>query len=235
MNIKEYIASGIVESYVLGLLTDTERREFESQCNQFPEIAEARKNFELSIEQQLLKDAKEPPVHLRQQIEEKLSAPYNSESIAEEKRRAPVQKLGTWKWVAAASFLLFAAATIWALNLNNRYKNVQARTSELQKELSQTSAQLQQMKEDENKMLDPGMKMAALKGTAQAPEAQAAIFWDTTGVSHDVYLMINNLPQPPSDKQYQLWAMLNGKPINLGVVDMQNQRKRLLLKMQAAD
>ncbi|MFL5739237.1 MAG: anti-sigma factor domain-containing protein [Flavisolibacter sp.] len=232
MNIKEYIASGIIESYVLGLLTETERREFESQSNLYPEIGEARKNFELLLEQKLLADAKQPPVHLYKDIEEKLSVPYTSERVDEEKRRVPVQKIGIWKWAAAASFLLFAGATIWALYLNNHYQSAQKNTSELQKNLAQTSAELQQMKEDENKMLDPGMKMAALKGTTQAPQAQAAVFWDTTGVSHDVYLMVNNLPEPPSDKQYQLWALLNGKPINLGVINMEVRDKRLLLKMQ---
>ncbi|HUP12705.1 MAG TPA: anti-sigma factor, partial [Niastella sp.] len=77
----------------------------------------------------------------------------------------------------------------------------------------------------------PGMKMAALNGTEHAPQAHATIFWDTASTK-DVYLMISNLPQPASDKQYQLWAMLNGQPINLGVFDMEIRQERLLVKMQ---
>jgi anti-sigma-K factor RskA len=75
------------------------------------------------------------------------------------------------------------------------------------------------------------MKMVALKGTTIAPQAYATIFWDTTA-KKDVYLIINNLPQPASDKQYQLWALLDGKPIDLGVFDMEIRKKRLLVKMQ---
>ena len=33
-------------------------------------------------------------------------------------------------------------------------------------------------------------------------------------------LNVDNLPMPPSDKQYQLWALKDGKPIDAGVFDM---------------
>ena len=48
MNVKEYIASGMIESYVMGLLTEPERREFEAVCVQHPEVAAARMAFEKS-------------------------------------------------------------------------------------------------------------------------------------------------------------------------------------------
>lgn len=33
-------------------------------------------------------------------------------------------------------------------------------------------------------------------------------------------LNVENLPMPPSGKQYQLWALKDGKPIDAGVFDM---------------
>jgi anti-sigma-K factor RskA len=38
------------------------------------------------------------------------------------------------------------------------------------------------------------------------------------------------MPQPPSDKQYQLWAIFKGQPINLG--SMEITQKRLLYAMK---
>jgi hypothetical protein len=35
VNVKEYILSGIVESYVLGLATEVEQQEFEALCKQY--------------------------------------------------------------------------------------------------------------------------------------------------------------------------------------------------------
>jgi anti-sigma-K factor RskA len=42
--------------------------------------------------------------------------------------------------------------------------------------------------------------------------------------------MVNNLPQPASDKQYQLWALLNGQPIDLGMIEV--KQERLLYRMK---
>ena len=64
---------------------------------------------------------------------------------------------------------------------------------------------------------NPNMKMAAMKGMPESPASFATVFWDTT--SKDVYLVVNNLPKPASDKQYQLWALFDGKPIDLGMID----------------
>jgi anti-sigma-K factor RskA len=45
-------------------------------------------------------------------------------------------------------------------------------------------------------------------------------------------LLINNLPKPPSDKQYQLWALLDGKAIDLGMIsdDYFIKKNHLLLE-----
>ncbi len=74
MNLKEYILSGIVESYVLGLATVVEQQEFEALCKQYPEIAKAKLEFELSLETLLTKNTIAPlitkekkhfhPIHL---------------------------------------------------------------------------------------------------------------------------------------------------------------------------
>jgi anti-sigma-K factor RskA len=44
------------------------------------------------------------------------------------------------------------------------------------------------------------------------------VYWDSR--SKDVYLLVNNLPQATTDKQYQLWALVDGKPVDAGVFDI---------------
>jgi hypothetical protein len=56
LNVKKYILSGIIESYVLGLTTEAEQQEFEGLCKQYPEIAQAKLEFELSLETLLIKN-----------------------------------------------------------------------------------------------------------------------------------------------------------------------------------
>ena len=37
-----------------------------------------------------------------------------------------------------------------------------------------------------------------------------------------------DLPQPPTDKQYQLWAIVNDQPVDLGVFDLDSTRTGIL-------
>jgi hypothetical protein len=114
VNVKEYISSGIIESYVMGLATDTERQEFEALCAQHPELAEARTAFEKALEERLLHDAVAPPVHLKEVIQQRIKSELNPvgpypEPMDEE---TPVRSVGVWKWLAAACLLLLAGTAI---------------------------------------------------------------------------------------------------------------------------
>lgn len=231
MNVKEYISSGIVESYVMGLVSDTERQEFETLCAQYPEIIAARNAFELSMEEKLLSDAKQPPQHLKQLIEARILGNDSENEHVRNREHTPVRHIGVWKWLAAASLILFVVTGFWALNRHQENEKLSAANLDLQNQLNTSTTQLSRLKQETDMLQQPGLKMAALKGTAHAPEALVTVYWDTASTK-DVYLMINNMPQPPSDKQYQLWAMMNGKPINLGVFDMRVKQDRLLVKMQ---
>ncbi|MBC7412165.1 MAG: anti-sigma factor [Bacteroidia bacterium] len=55
----------------------------------------------------------------------------------------------------------------------------------------------------------------------------ATIYWNTT--SKEVYLSWNNIHKLPTDKQYQLCAIVNGKPINIGVFDLVTSLQKMQL------
>lgn len=232
MNVKEYISSGIIESYVLGLASGPERQEFEANCVQYPEITEARNAFELALEEQLVSEHVSAPGFLKERILERSKSSDSATDAAElQDPRTPVRQNRIWPWLAAASLLLMASSILWAISVNKKYQELRAVNGQLETQMQQLTARLDTLRQEAEILQHPGMRMAALKGTAMAPQAFATVYWDTAA-SKDVYLMINNLPQPGSDKQYQLWALLNGQPIDLGVFNMEIRQKHLLVKMQ---
>lgn len=228
MNVKEYIASGIVESYVLGLASDAERQEFEIACVQYPEVAQARNSFELALETQLLQDAAVPPVGLKGRIEDQLFNQPVEPTEAVEVHHTPVRSIGAWKWIAAASLVLLAGSLYWAFSTNAKYQELQKANRQLQRNLNESAAQLNETRSEQALLRKSGMKMTALQGTTHSPSSFVTVYWDTT--SKDVYMMINNLPQPAADQQYQLWALLNNQPIDLGVFEM--RQEKLLVRMK---
>jgi anti-sigma-K factor RskA len=122
---------------------------------------------------------------------------------------------------------------VWNLSQYNRNKKLQASYDALGKDFDSTAFLLSEL-EDQVSMLrlNPNVKMAAMKGTATSPNSFATVYMDTT--SKDIYLVVNNLPKPANNKQYQLWALLNGKPIDLGMIDNDYfiGEKMLMLKMK---
>ena len=104
MNIKEYISSGVVESYVLGLLSAQERFEFEQYCETYPELKAARESFELAIEKQAMENAVPPPADIKQKILSAIQQTPKTSKIISMEPTTPRRSSG-FSWLAAASVI----------------------------------------------------------------------------------------------------------------------------------
>lgn len=240
MNIQEYISSGIVESYVLGLASEQERAEFERMCAAHPELRQAREAFEIQLEQQNLSAAVPPPTQLRSRIlaelkteKEKISALSSADngvvqSIENSYDTRIVKMKSWWRYAAAASIVLLLASTALNFYFFSQYKSFSAKYDALVKEntsLAEGRRALQASFDEYRKaietMSDPAMAIIRMAGSqvpgSPDPNSIATVYWDTR--TKDVFLHVNNMPSTPSDKQYQLWAIVDGVPVDAGVFD----------------
>ncbi len=224
MNIQEYISSGIIESYVLGLTSPEESIEFEKMCALHPELVAARNNFELALEKQVFENAVQPPVASKEKILSAIQSQTTSTSkvISMEPRKSS----SVLRWLAAASVILFLLSGYLAFNFYNKNRELQSR-------LEKTDSIMNKMATVEKIMHDPNMmvvNMVGLKGTSSS----ANVYWDST--STDVYMVVKNMPKLASDKQYQLWALIGSKPTDLGLFDAPESNVILKMKnVQKAD
>jgi anti-sigma-K factor RskA len=87
-----------------------------------------------------------------------------------------------------------------------------------------------QMAFEHKMMTDPNITVVSMIGTQKTPSpaSSANIYWDTA--STDVYMVVKNMPTLPSEKQYQLWAFIEGKPVDLGLFDADKQNFFLKMK-----
>jgi anti-sigma-K factor RskA len=227
VNVQEYISSGIVESYVLGLASPEEQREFEQMSAQYPEVLDARIAFETSLEQQAVNNAIIPPPAFKAQV---MAAVFQENKAQEakvvsiEQRQAPVVKTGWIKYAAAAAVILLAGSLFWNISLFNE-------NNKLKTEYTAASGRLADLEKDVALLTKPGVQMTAMKGLDPSPASYTTVYWDSTTKS--VFLLVNNLPKPASDKQYQLWAILDGKPVDLGMINSEYLvgQRPLLLRM----
>ncbi len=246
MNTQEYISSGIVESYVLGLADEAERVEFEQMCTLHAEVRLARDAFELSLEQHAIASAVAPPAPLREAILQQLSA----EPAAEIRGNAPVVQMQpvrraaipmTMRYVAAAAIILLVGSAGLNIYYFNKYKDFSQRYDQLlsqQTELAKNNDVLQtKLSTYEHTitgLTDTNMAVIKMYGSgvpsngSPAPGSLATVLWDTR--SKDVYLMVNNLPQPTAGKQYQLWAIVDNQPVDAGMLKMENGQVMVKMK-----
>lgn len=228
MNIHEYISSGIIESYVLGLASEEERMEFEQMCDQYPELVEARNNFEMALEDQ----ARRNTTSLRPDVKQKVwSAITQTISTTPNiiRMESSARRSFGWGWLAAASIILFFTAAYFAITFYNRNQQLESSNKNLVEKINRTDSTLNKIIEDQRIMSDPNVMVVNMVGTQKASPGSASVYWDST--SANVYLVVKNMPKLPSNKQYQLWALIEGKPRDLGLFDPQTQPS-VILKMK---
>ncbi|HEY6503362.1 MAG TPA: anti-sigma factor [Chitinophagaceae bacterium] len=217
MNIKEYISSGIVESYVLGLAPEQERIEFEQLCLQYPELVAARNQFEEKLEKQAFEQAITPPSYIKGKvldaIHERDSSENKAKVIAMDTRP---QKNNRLRYVAAASVILFLVCAWFAYDLYLKNGQLKSSFSQLEKRVDSLNGQMAFEQKMMTMMTDPNVTVVSMVGTQQNPSS-ANIYWDTT--SSNVFMVVKNIPKLPTEKQYQLWAFIKGKPVDLGLFD----------------
>jgi hypothetical protein len=94
-----------------------------------------------------------------------------------------------------------------ALGEQTRFANT---TQVMERRLNSTQEQLHVLRSPDE------YKLVALAGTPAHPTARARVLFNK--VAHRVYVDVAQLPPLPPGKQYQLWALDNGKPVDAGVL-----------------
>lgn len=224
MNVEEYISSGILESYVMDELSSAERAEVERMAADHSEIQAELEKIELSMEALAFATAVKPAPD----VKEKLMSEVTQQSAA--KKETPViemqteKPLGMLRFAAAASVIVALGAAIMAFNYWNKWQSAEdrlatliAQNEQFAENYNQVNQQLDNIQNAVAIMNDTAYKRIVMNGTDNAPEAQATIYWNET--TADVYLSIQSLKELSQNQQYQLWAIIDGKPVDAGVFD----------------
>jgi anti-sigma-K factor RskA len=216
MNIQEYIASGILEDYALGLLGPQETKEVECLSSIYPELQEHLRQLEGALDRYAQAKAIAPKPELRDKILAKIDqlppkAQQNETLVVPLIPQDPkIRSIRPYQWAAAASVVLALACLVLYFSARQTQQ--------------ETLVQLEQIKNENQQLADnyQAIKSATrveLKGLeAKDPNALVTLFWNQQ--SQEVRIEVNQLPLTATDKQYQLWALVDGTPVDLGVFDL---------------
>lgn len=241
MNVPEYIASGILESYVLGAVSDQERREVDCLSSIYPEVREELNQLMLAFEEYALMNSVEPPAALKNSIMAQLDfaeSPTETPEVStdpivrpmpvfrDESESQPTEPASgyTYKftWMVAASIGLAVLAFSFYLfsQLNNAQQNLTALRSTnetLQNDLRRLRIRQQHDNDMVALLSEPGTQLIKLTGNEKAPTGAINVIWNAR--LQQVAVDVASMPALPPDQQYQLWSLVGGQPIDAGVFD----------------
>ena len=249
MNSKEYISSGILESYILGHASPEEAGILECVMKNNTEVREAFEEAQKTFEMLATAQAVTPPNDLKSKIwdriqqQEKVELPVEKPIIPIQNnvQQSPVkteiqetksEKKGNWKNFAIAASLLFLVSTGANLYWMNSQSELKEEMANMKNENQSKNLAIQNMQQKLDVVANPDMKKIVLAGVEKHPEAKATVLWDAN--SKDVYLSVNNLPKAPEGMQYQLWAIEDGKPVNAGMYSEDKDMKIALANITKA-
>lgn len=231
MNIKEYIASGILELYVLGALSSEEQAEVSMLLKQHPELeAEVAR-----IENDFMQVAESAaPEKLNPDILSNALKQINNTDEKETKVvpiHPPVEKPAAKQGNRFLNFSLIAAsvALLFSLGLNYKfYSNLQDTRNQLTalqeqnavfaEDLKVQTTKFEQTQEELLALSNANTLKIRLNGIEGKEDALVTVFWNQE--TKETYVNVANLPAPPEGMQYQLWALLDGVPIDAGVFEL---------------
>ena len=224
MDIQAYISSGVLEAYVLGDLSVPEVNEVQRMAELHPEVKEEIASIEESLLAIAEKTAIQPPEGLKGQILDRLDQlKGESQSVEEETKEVEIGKTGPrWRYLVAASVTVAAVSLFSAINYYQKWKSTQeeldnliAQNQRLAQNIDQVNRQNEGISQQLQILTNTDFDQVELRGLDISPQSLVLVYWNPS--STEVYLNVNSLPQPAEGKQYQLWAIVDGQPVDAGL------------------
>jgi anti-sigma-K factor RskA len=235
-NIKEYIESGILELYVLGDLNSAERAEVEAMSKLYPEVKAELEEIESVMAKVADNFTVEPASRVKDNFFAALSF-SNAEDIVEEEELKDAKiipmnnsRLNFYKYALAACVALLLVSVVAIINLNRNLQDSKQQIAQLSNSNQSFANRVNYLDDRANKsdealgvFTNSDYKMVSLIGTPGSPESKMLVAWNAKEQKVMIDLKSMKMPKNDQDHQYQLWALVDGKPVDLGVFDADSE------------
>lgn len=217
MDKQQFLASGLLEQYVLGLTSQEESVEVEKWLRKYPELQKEVDAMHEALEQYSLAQGIEPPSDLRPRIMNRIDAEEADQLLQVESGMPRPRNSRSWLtylWPLAASIAL-----IFVLIKNNGLGHD---LRGLEEELAQTKYACEEESRRFQAFLQhPATQEVVLQQGGEEAPVRVVVYWNPA--QKLAFLDTSTLPQSPdTDKQFQIWADVEGEMINLGLLKQES-------------
>lgn len=212
MDPQSFIQSGLLEAYALGQCSAAERLDVERMVAAYPEVRAELDAIEQSLEKVALASAVPPPPALKAQIMDHIR---RDTAVS---HRLPGMRLPpATGWMLAGGLLLALALLFYRFRTGEERLNNQIRA--LHTEVADCREQSRQQEKERQLIAllrDRDTRSVVL---TDGPAVKvSAVVWHNPK-RQETALDINSLPVPGSGQYFQFWAIVDGKPVSMGMVN----------------
>ncbi len=214
--IKLFLDSDLLEKYLLGTTTELETMQVERYIAMYPEVRDTY--FEL--QENLETFAKLHAVKAPQGLKDKIHARIKSE-------RSGRKRFFSYAIAASITAIMFAGISYFFWNQN---QNLQEENSVVSNKIRLLEENMKEQLEDvRNQFIvlnNPQTKKYNVKGNQKAKDLKAVAYINP--VKKLSYINVSKLPNIPESQCFQMWAEVNGKMINLGIIEEAGNQQNLM-------
>ncbi|MGB0167585.1 MAG: anti-sigma factor [Luteibaculum sp.] len=240
MKKKDFIASGLLELYALGLCSPEEEKQVEEMLTK----EDVHEEYD-SIQEALIKVAESAATKAPSGLKAKILAEIKAEEPLDINREEPrvVEMPGRQKnplriWLRAAVAALVVSVSFNLLFMGNIQKAQQeiAQLRNVNQVLAQEydilETNLDSAKRLNQHFAEGSIEAVELKSTNKIQQS-AVVYWDKN--SGQAMISAARLPEIPKDKSYQLWCLIDGVPMDMGVIPTEHVGKKELALLKSTD
>ena len=230
MDLSCIISSGDLELYVMGMLPPEEAAQVETLAQLFPEIQEELNSIAATFEAGTMQMAITPSASVKEKLMASLPAQQQtnikgSPAKVVEMKIQPAATKSFSKMAIAASWgmmILLGGLSVYMFNNNSKLKSdvasLQQSATGYEKQMTDLNKKVSSYETYRRLKSDPALTSVALASVKPDVQQQAEVFWNkTTG---ELFIDPSSLPQVPAGMQYQLWFLIDGKPIDAGMISL---------------
>ena len=225
MSKEEFLTTGLLEKYALGLTSSEENDLVLGMMKKYPDLQNQCDGIYGCMEKYIESQAVPPPSGLKKKVESTIDEYEMEKALKEAMEKAPQKGIVMPGWSLAAIAASFIGLLVFGGMNWNEKNTTQNEMGILSSNFEALKTNCAQFEEKQKAMAaqfaflqDPLTTHIHLRdnGFGKAPNALVVAYWNPN--KENAYLKILNLPPPPADKEYHLWADVDKKMVHMGAI-----------------
>lgn len=228
-----FLSSGLLEKYLLGDTTSAETELVESHISKYPEVQNAYNTLQFNLEVFAKSNAIEAPKSILNNILDELD---EKPVISLNNSKTKYKKWYKYSVAASVAALIFAGTSYIFYNQNQKLSSenqvVVEEIYDLRSDIEQNNKMLDKVMRQLLRLNNPETEKYIIKGNERAKDLKTVAYINAKEKTSMIDVV--SLPELPEEQCYQIWAELQGKMVNLGILDKADRKLRNIPYMEDA-